>query len=138
MCEKDSYFLELSAYIHVNPSQARLVKDPISYRWSNYRSYVREEKGNLVERDLLLTQFSAKKKAAAKQYEYFVNARIYAVVSLGEIGRLDAFSAVPDLIQVLGEDWEIRNIAAKRKLQFNTEKALIKITGQDYGKNQEL
>jgi hypothetical protein len=91
-----------------------------------------------VERDLLLTQFSAKKKAAAKQYEYFVKAGIYTAVSLGEIGRLDAFSAVPDLIQVLGEDWEIRTIAAKRKLQFNTEKALIKITGQDYGKNQEL
>ena len=29
-----------------------------------------------MERDLLLTQFSAKKKAAAKQYEYFVKARI--------------------------------------------------------------
>jgi len=38
----------------------------------------------------------------------------------------------------LGEDWEIRNIVAKRKLQFNTEKALTKITGQDYGKNQKL
>jgi len=65
-------------------------------------------------------------------------ARIYASVLPGEIGRPDAFNAVPDLIQVLGEDWEIRNIATKRELQFNVEKALIKITGKDYGKNQEL
>ncbi len=35
LCEKDSYFLELSAYIHLNPVRAGLVEDPINYRWSS-------------------------------------------------------------------------------------------------------
>jgi len=75
LCEKESYLLELSAYIHLNPIRAALVKDPISYQWSSYRLYVRDEKDNLVEKDFLLAQFSGKKKVAAKQYECFVKAR---------------------------------------------------------------
>ena len=35
LCEKDSYLLELSAYIHLNPVRAKLVKDPAEYPWKN-------------------------------------------------------------------------------------------------------
>jgi putative transposase len=76
LCEKDSYLLELSAYIHLNAVRAGLVKDPINYQWCSYRSYVREDKDNLVERDFILSQFSDKKKVAIKEYEHFVKARI--------------------------------------------------------------
>jgi putative transposase len=76
LCEKDSYLLELSAYIHLNAVRAGLVNDPIKYRWCSYRSYIREGKGNLVKRNFLLAQFSDKKKVAIKEYEHFVKARI--------------------------------------------------------------
>ena len=77
LCEKDSYLLELSAYIHLNAVRAGLVNDPINYRWCSYRSYIRKEKdNNLVERNFLLSQFSDKKKVAIKEYEHFVKARI--------------------------------------------------------------
>lgn len=33
VCVKDSYLLELSAYIHLNALRAGLVEDPIKYRW---------------------------------------------------------------------------------------------------------
>ncbi|MEE9122545.1 MAG: transposase, partial [Syntrophobacteria bacterium] len=36
LCQKDSYFLELSAYIHLNAVRAGLVKDPAEYQWSSY------------------------------------------------------------------------------------------------------
>ena len=72
LCEKDSYLLELSAYIHLNAIRAGLVKDPINYQWCSFRSYLREEEDNLVERDFILAQFSNKKKVAIKEYERFV------------------------------------------------------------------
>ncbi len=38
--DKDSYFLELSRYIHLNPVRAGIVQDPAEYRWSSYRGYL--------------------------------------------------------------------------------------------------
>ena len=69
-------FLELSAYIHLNPVRAGLVEEPINYRWSSYRLCVREDKGDLVDRDFLWAQFSNKKTIARKEYERFVMSRI--------------------------------------------------------------
>ena len=76
LCEKDSYFLELSAYIHLNPVRAGLVEDPINYLWSSYRLCVTEDKNDLVDRDFLWAQFSNKRIIAKKNYERFVMSRI--------------------------------------------------------------
>ncbi len=39
ICLDDSYLLAASLYIHMNPSRAGLVKNPIDYRWSSVRWY---------------------------------------------------------------------------------------------------
>lgn len=76
LCDKDSYFLELSSYLHLNPVRAGLVEKPQQYPWSSYRSYVREGKDPLVDRDFLLAQFSKKKMVARRAYGRFVRSRI--------------------------------------------------------------
>jgi REP element-mobilizing transposase RayT len=76
LCETDSYFLELSAYIHLNAVRAGAVEDPINYRWSSYQSYVRKGKDNLVEKNLLWAQFPGKKQEAMRKYRRFVKRRI--------------------------------------------------------------
>lgn len=76
LCQKDSYFLELSAYIHLNPVRAGLVKDPLRYPWSSYRIYVKGEKQPLIDTDFLLMQFSPRKEVARKEYARFINNRI--------------------------------------------------------------
>ena len=38
--ERDSYALELSRYVHLNPVRAHLVSDPAAYPWSSYGAYV--------------------------------------------------------------------------------------------------
>jgi putative transposase len=76
LCEKDSYFLELSAYIHLNPVRAGLVERPQQYPWSSYRFYVTEGKDRLVDAGFLLTQFSNNKKRARSAYARFVGSRI--------------------------------------------------------------
>lgn len=76
LCEKDSYFLELSAYIHLNPVRASIVKDSLDYPWSSYRAYVKDRGTDLVDRDLLWAQFSERKRVAIKRYEKFIKKRI--------------------------------------------------------------
>lgn len=39
LVEKDSYLLELSRYIHLNPWRVKNSKDPFSHRWSSLRAY---------------------------------------------------------------------------------------------------
>jgi putative transposase len=75
LCEQDSYFLELSAYIHLNPVRAGIAKDPSDYRWSSYRTYVEEDKTDLVDPNFLLGQFSPQKGPAHREYRKFVMAR---------------------------------------------------------------
>lgn len=48
--DKDSYFLELSRYIHLNPVHAGIVKDPSEYVWSSYRGYL-GKKDEYIDRD---------------------------------------------------------------------------------------
>jgi len=76
VCEKDTYFLELSAYIHLNPVRAGLVKNPSDYQWSSCRSYMSKGEDSLVDRDFLLVQFSKRKSSARKLYNNFVMSRI--------------------------------------------------------------
>jgi REP element-mobilizing transposase RayT len=76
LCDKDSYFLELSAYIHLNPVRGGLVKKPHQYPWSSYRFYVGDEKEIFVDGDFLLAQFSNKKTIAKRAYGRFVISRI--------------------------------------------------------------
>src|ERR1700693_1663537 len=38
--DKESYLLELSRYIHLNPWRVKRSQDPFRYRWSSLRAYV--------------------------------------------------------------------------------------------------
>ena len=40
LVEKESYLLELSRYIHLNPWRLRRSEDPFTYRWSSLMAYV--------------------------------------------------------------------------------------------------
>lgn len=40
LVDADSYWLQLSGYIHRNPLRARVVADLSEYRWSSYRAYI--------------------------------------------------------------------------------------------------
>ncbi|MBI5873556.1 MAG: transposase [Candidatus Omnitrophica bacterium] len=40
LVEADSYFAELTRYIHLNPSRAKMASNPAEYRWSSYNAYI--------------------------------------------------------------------------------------------------
>jgi len=53
LIENDSYFLELSRYIYLNPVKARLVQDPAMYRYTSLREALGKEPLHFLDQDVL-------------------------------------------------------------------------------------
>ena len=70
--DKDSYLLELSRYLHLNPVRANIVAKPEDYPYSSYRSYCFKEGEAFVHRDLILSMVSIDSRYAPTQYRDFV------------------------------------------------------------------
>ena len=76
LCDRDTYLLELSAYIHLNPVRAGIVEYPREYRWSSYGTYITEGAESLVDENFLLSLFGKEKFHARRAYGQFVKSRI--------------------------------------------------------------
>ena len=75
LIDKDSYALELSRYIHLNPVKARIVARPEAYGWSSYVYYFRKlSQPPFLETSFLLGQFGKSENAARKEMRKFVEA----------------------------------------------------------------
>ena len=73
LVERDSYLLELTRYIVLNPIRANMVTDLMDYPWSSYRATTGYyEAGEWLAVDWLLSQFSKQKKRAVEKYQQFV------------------------------------------------------------------
>jgi putative transposase len=73
LCDKDSYLLELTRYLHLNPVRAKVVKNPLDYQWSSYGGYVGETQAQKwLDSADVLEQFSKKVSEARKLYCRFV------------------------------------------------------------------
>jgi putative transposase len=107
LCERDSYLLELSAYIHLNPVRAKLVKDPSEYRWSSYREYLKGGSGGLVDGSFVLSQFSDVKGRAIGDYERFVKGQM-------AVGHREDLYRVRDQ-RFLGDEGFIDRVVRERK-----------------------
>ena len=70
--DKDSYLLELSRYIHLNPVRAKVVHKPENYPYSSYKSFISRKKEDIVYCDLLLEMISKGRRDAARRYRAFV------------------------------------------------------------------
>jgi hypothetical protein len=73
LVEKDTYALELSRYIHLNPVRADLVKEPSRYPWSSYLTYGEgERRWGWLESKFILGQLSSNEREARRRYQAFV------------------------------------------------------------------
>ena len=76
LCDKDVYLLELVRYIHLNPVRAKLVSLPEDYRWTGHSEYLGKAKNELLDKDLILGQFSKNEPEARRRYREFVLDRV--------------------------------------------------------------
>jgi putative transposase len=73
LVQKDSYLLELSRYIVLNPLRAKLVSSLDDWQWSSHRYLVGQEcPHNWLERDWLLSRFGNARTTAVPAYQAFV------------------------------------------------------------------
>lgn len=75
LIDKDSYALELSRYIHLNPVKARIVEFPEEYGWSSYVYYhKRISCPSHMETSFLLGQLDSQERVARREMKQFVEA----------------------------------------------------------------
>ncbi len=116
LVDEDSYALKLSAYIHLNPLRARMVKNIEEYKWSSYLDYIggKEPIMKKLDTSFILSQFDNDLTKAAKKYRKFVLENIgmdnpfenaYKGVALGSKSFIEE---IKERIKSIGKKREIR------------------------------
>lgn len=77
LVEQDTYLLEVSRYIHLNPVRAKIVTRPEDYPWSSYRGYIYGG-DDLVYSETILSMVGSPERAV-NQYKSFVESRLVDV-----------------------------------------------------------
>jgi len=73
LVDEDSYSLNLSVYVHLNPLRARLVKNVSKYRWSSLLDYIEvREPMEWLDTAFILSQLDNDLEEAKKNYKRFV------------------------------------------------------------------
>ena len=75
VCEKDTYFIELVRYIHLNPLRANLVsnlKELDSYMWCGHSVLVGKTANDWQDRDFVLKWFGKTEGEARRSYRDYV------------------------------------------------------------------
>lgn len=77
LVEKDSYLLELSRYVVLNPVRALMVNDVADWPWSSYRATVAQAPPlECLQVAWLLRQFGLNREQAIERYRDFVRAGV--------------------------------------------------------------
>lgn len=73
LVERDSYLLELSRYVVLNPVRAAMVKHARQWKWSSYHAMIgTEPRPEWLETDWLLGQFGNERTRQIERYVEFV------------------------------------------------------------------
>jgi len=73
LVQKESYLLELSRYVVLNPIRAGMVASPADWAWSSHPYFMRTEgKPSWLETDWLLSHFGNDRTGARQAYNTFV------------------------------------------------------------------
>ncbi len=73
LVQKESYLLELTRYVVLNPVRAGMVAELKDWRWSSYSAVIGLEASPVwLHTDWLLSQFAKQRKAAIKRYQAFI------------------------------------------------------------------
>ncbi|MCX7748841.1 MAG: transposase [Clostridia bacterium] len=129
--DSDSYLLTALRYIHNNPVKAGVVKEPSSYRWSSFNSYIGKDKVILIERDEILGMYSENKDIATQRFSEFTreNNDDYLIDLEDENPRKDKRAEVKRFVEeyLLKKERDFASIKTDKKLREELVRAL-KIT----------
>jgi len=111
--DKDSYLLELSRYVVLNPMRAKMTKNIAHWQWSSYQAHAGlTTPPDYLTTDWILGLFSSKRKIAQNKYRAFVNEGLHkqspwgdlkGQVLLGEENFVKGFKALLSDKEQVGE-----------------------------------
>ena len=85
---KDEYLLACGSYVELNPVRAKMVEDPMDYRWSSYLAYGYGKRDVLVDEHPVYLQLSEEKGERRKKYREFVRGMLKEKEAMkGEMDR---------------------------------------------------
>jgi len=134
--DKDSYFLELTRYIHLNPVRAGMVKSPEEYKWTSYNSYIGREDNKYIdnqeiEKVMDLDNKEYKKFAMAgmgKDINPFKD--VYGGIILGKTGFIKR------RLNDIKEYVEGREFSHRKELGYNIScEEVLSLIEKKYGKD---
>ena len=76
LVDEESYLLELSRYIHLNPVRSGLCKSPDEFEWSSFRAYLGSMDISWLYKQEVLMRFSADESRARVLFSDFVSSAI--------------------------------------------------------------
>jgi REP element-mobilizing transposase RayT len=74
--DNESYLINVSRYIHLNPVEANIVKKPIDYKWSSYKEIINNER-NIVDINELFSLTSTNFQTYQYYVEEIINSLLY-------------------------------------------------------------
>lgn len=88
LCQSETYLLELSRYIELNPVRARMVALPNEWPWSSYQAAIGlADSPQWLRSAPLLMQFGANQRDARLSYREFVIAGIGGISPLAKVAN---------------------------------------------------
>lgn len=72
LVDVDSYLLQLSQYVHLNPVLAGIVSQPEAYPYSSYKSFISKKGEEIVTRDLIWGMITKDGRLGPERYRFFV------------------------------------------------------------------
>ncbi len=138
LIEKESYLLELSRYVVLNPVRAGIVERPSEWKWSSYASTagIKGVPQHLTV-DWILGQFGSSRKKAEKNYREFVEAgikenspwkKLKGQVLLGGDGFIERFKDILSEKEEIKEIPKVQRFLSRPKMEaiFTKEKTATK------------
>ena len=116
LCDKDSYLLELTRYIHLNPVRAQIAEKPEAYPWSSYRAYLGGQPGRALEPGPVLAMLDKREARARRAYKRFV------LDAVGDGSRPELYAATEQLF--LGDTRFVEQSKRRYRTTKNVSSAL--------------
>jgi REP element-mobilizing transposase RayT len=132
LVDADNYALVLSAYIHLNPLRAGIVKQLEDYPWSSYLDYLNLRKSNISDPSFVLNLIDSNTLKAIKKYRNYLTEnqdmenplkKSYHHIALGNETFIER---VKEKIDQEGQRREIPSTRYLSKYDVNT--IILKIT----------
>lgn len=108
LVDADNYLLAVLRYIHLNPVEAGLTKDPAAYLWSSHRVYLGLEQKRWVTTRFAMRLLASRPEQAASRYR-----QLFESTGSSGCGN-DELAPHPAQPQVLGDDAFLKQIANKK------------------------